>query len=282
MVDVIGGTLIVDDGSPFDPIIQAIEDSLPDGCEIARLKSSIDNKEGYRDIKVNLQFPNGGIGEIIVLSQYMNERKNNGGHNIYDVTRALEVYLENSNVNPVIKETANILSNLCNAFYDIGVDKDYFESIKSKASSSLTCLLSLDNSSLSTEDIALVKSLSSSLHSLKPYSVNSAALSNLSLTRNDINTSVDGVENTAIKSSNSVTQSSQNVKWGVETVANGIMRSKAPLPVSNEGVLKKAREIFPGLAIRGKKPSPHEVWVTLAIFVSVTLYGQQTPIRLGV
>ena len=45
----------------------------------------------YRDIKVSIRFPNGGVGEIIVASKFYDDVKFNcGGHEAYEVIRTIE------------------------------------------------------------------------------------------------------------------------------------------------------------------------------------------------
>lgn len=45
----------------------------------------------YRDIKVSIRFPNGGVGEIIVASKFYDDVKfNRSGHEAYEVIRTID------------------------------------------------------------------------------------------------------------------------------------------------------------------------------------------------
>ncbi|MBR4329521.1 MAG: hypothetical protein IKP71_06670, partial [Candidatus Riflebacteria bacterium] len=141
IVDLIGGTIVLKDDGDFSDAIKAIKKSLPDGAIIARVKKYNQDK-GYRDIKINVRFSNGGLSEIIIVSDYINDAKfKRGGHDVYDVQRALEKY--SNEENSIEKEAYEAVKNLTEVIYSRGEgapDLRAFERIKSIASSALTRL----------------------------------------------------------------------------------------------------------------------------------------------
>lgn len=89
--DLIGTTIVVPDEGSFKTALENIKSSLPAGASVVRVKP-FNHKEtdGYQDIKVNVRFRNGGLGEIILANAGMNDTKfNKGGHVIYDVSREI-------------------------------------------------------------------------------------------------------------------------------------------------------------------------------------------------
>lgn len=192
-VDITGGTLELSDEHGFDDALKAIKVNLPQGAEIVRVKklNFKDGNNGYRDIKLSIRFANGGIGEVILVSKRISEIKNGIGHRVYEMTRALDQFKDESEE---IKTAIDCLKELSNAIYSAqSIDEASFASIKERASSSLTRLApSHQRSSISLEVRDLAKSLSSELQAISPTSFTSSkATPNLSLIKNAIKTSND-------------------------------------------------------------------------------------------
>ncbi len=135
-------------------------------------------------------FANGGIGEIIIVSDYMNDAKfNRGGHNVYDISRTIEEYAK---ANPD-SEVANVYAIMCelsDMIYDRGPsapNREAFSRAKAIASSSLTRLAG-DNAFVRTDTgrslMKSLKSLSDGLHRAGPSSVDSYAMPASSLMKN--------------------------------------------------------------------------------------------------
>lgn len=189
LVDITGGTVILPDDSDFGDALKALMRGLPEGANVAKVKKFNvgDGAKGYGDVKVSVRFPNGGIGEVILVSEYMNDAKfDRGGHLVYGIQRVLDKY---KNLNDAdINEVLDAMDELSNAIYARGTgapDAASFESMKARASSSVTRLTGANIASrLSARDIDLVKSLSSKLHLALPPSQDSYAMPSLSLIKN--------------------------------------------------------------------------------------------------
>lgn len=104
LLDVFGGTLIMPDSADFSQVISEVRES---GMTIARIKNGYKSYEpyGYADIKLNVQMPNGFIGEIILIEEHMMRMKEGPGHKIYEVGRTLQDELERNETNPVYSKT---------------------------------------------------------------------------------------------------------------------------------------------------------------------------------
>lgn len=89
--DLIGSTLILKDNASFAEAIEHLDSNVRKfGAQIAQVKpyNLTTGKPGYRDLKVTLRFPNGGLGEVILIEDFMNKQKNaNYGHAAYEAFR---------------------------------------------------------------------------------------------------------------------------------------------------------------------------------------------------
>ncbi len=189
LADLAGGTIVLPDGADFGEALKALKKALPEGAGVARVKKLRmgDDDVGYGDIKVSVRFPNGGLGEVILVSEYMDEAKHSrGGHLVYEIQRVLDKYKDLGDAD--VNEALDAIDELSNALYARGPDAPdaaAFESMKARASSSVTRLAGANIASrLSARDIDLVKSLSSELHLAKPPSQDSYAMPSLSLIKN--------------------------------------------------------------------------------------------------
>ena len=99
LLDVFGGTLIMPDSADFSQVISEVRES---GMTIARIKNGYKAHDpyGYADIKLNVQMPNGFIGEIILIEEHMMRMKEGPGHKIYEVGRTLQDELARNETNP--------------------------------------------------------------------------------------------------------------------------------------------------------------------------------------
>ena len=99
LLDVFGGTLIMPDSADFSQVISEVRES---GMTIARIKNGYKAHDpyGYADIKLNVQMPNGFIGEIILIEEHMMRMKEGPGHKIYEVGRHLQNELNQNKDNP--------------------------------------------------------------------------------------------------------------------------------------------------------------------------------------
>lgn len=175
VIDMIGGTIIIPNGGSYVAVLDAIKEAAGEE-NIVKLKRFNFNsaKPSYHDIKVSVRFPSGIIGEIIVVSEFINDAKfNRGGHLVYEVRRELEPYADNYKE---VFEAIHSLNELSAAIYDAEATAEDLERSKAKAASSLQCLRSL----LPKMDISEgVKGVSNSpdalLNRIKPASVSSTA-----------------------------------------------------------------------------------------------------------
>lgn len=108
LLDVFGGTLIMPDNADFSQVISEVRES---GMTIARIKNGYKAHDpyGYADIKLNVQMPNGFIGEIILIEEHMMRMKEGPGHKIYEVGRTLQDELERNETNPAYSKTRRLL-----------------------------------------------------------------------------------------------------------------------------------------------------------------------------
>lgn len=104
LLDVFGGTLIMPDSADFFQVISEVRES---GMTIARIKNGYKAHDpyGYADIKLNVQMPNGFIGEIILIEEHMMRMKEGPGHKIYEVGRTLQDELERNETDPAYNKT---------------------------------------------------------------------------------------------------------------------------------------------------------------------------------
>ncbi len=209
VVDLIGGTLVLNEDMDYSDAMKALRKAAEaNGATVARVKKFNMNpgSVGYSDLKISVRFANGGIGEVIVVSEFMLDGKNNrGGHKVYEATRLLE---KNETIaDKSVKYALVTLKNLEKVVYSRKVSLGAFERAKERASSSLTRLTSDDKASrISLSDINMLKSLSSGIHFAKPPSVDSYATPARSLIQNDISyTSINS------SSTSNIAQSGENV-----------------------------------------------------------------------
>ena len=202
VVDLIGGTLVLKDTDAFDEAIGHLrQEAARQGASIAQVKklNMEPGAKGYQDVKVSIRFANGGIGEVIVVGDYMNDAKfNRGGHVVYDASRVLEPYTTKAG-DAEIDRLAKELEILSNAIYDRGSeapDAESFASMKASASSSLTRFLGNIKDEISSRDINTLKEALSEFHLAKPPSVDSYAMPARSFIQNDISNSFSGEEKT--------------------------------------------------------------------------------------
>ena len=194
VVDLIGGTCVMRADGDFYDAVKAIRKMLatPEfkGCSVAKVKKLGFETMApqYRDIKVSVRFANGGIGEIILVEETINDAKfNRGGHDIYDVMRELDPLRDNNKLAASAHAALKELSALVYQSDEV-VDAESFALSKSKASSALDALRPLQKSLSSSLVAILVKSSDSLLKKAKPASVYSAAMPSRSLIQNISNT----------------------------------------------------------------------------------------------
>ena len=201
LIDLVGGTVIIDDNGDFGDALKAIKRNLPEGASLGRVKvfHLAPTDKGYGDIKVSVRFANGGVGEIILVGRGMFEGKMmRGGHEVYELTRVLGKYEgQSSEINEVLKA----LDRLSNAIYAAGEavpDEASFAFIKAMASSSITRLIpgAYAQANLSSSDMEAVKSMVSGLNLAKPPSLRSNATPALSLMKNMDTSLIDAVRET--------------------------------------------------------------------------------------
>ena len=201
LVDITGGTVILPDTADFGDALKGLKGALPEGASVAKVKKFNvgDGAKGYGDIKVSVRFPNGGIGEVVLVSEHMNDAKfNRGGHLVYEIQRVLGKY---EGLTKEIDEAIEAMDELSNALYARGPGAPgaaSFESMKARASSSVTRLLGPKQATrLSAADINVLKSLSSKLHLAAPPSQRSYAMPALSLIKNATDVPPDNDANVA-------------------------------------------------------------------------------------
>ncbi|MCI7699566.1 MAG: hypothetical protein MSQ05_09295 [Akkermansia sp.] len=187
VVDLIGGTVELPMNGDYAAAVETVQSMLPEGAEVAKVKKLgfTTDAPSYKDVKVSVRFPNGGIGEIIIVDAFVNDAKfNRGGHVIYEIVRELEPYKENNaNVAKALEE----LKNLSSAVYDHFTDEASLERAKSSASSALEGLqpdLGVKNFLLSSSVADMVKSPELMSKVIKPASVVSTATPSFSLIQN--------------------------------------------------------------------------------------------------
>ncbi|MGN1360539.1 MAG: hypothetical protein ACI4X9_08845 [Kiritimatiellia bacterium] len=74
MVDLIGGTIVLKDTGDYSDAINRIKQTAEsNGAKVVRVKplNLKPDAKGYRDVKVSIRFPNGGVGEVIIASDYI-------------------------------------------------------------------------------------------------------------------------------------------------------------------------------------------------------------------
>lgn len=96
----------------------------------------------YRDIKVSIRFPNGGVGEIIVASKFYDDVKfNRGGHETYEVIRTIEAKWTNEDGIPrELKDVYSDFGSFSEMIYSRGSSLEDIRMAYSSASASLTRL----------------------------------------------------------------------------------------------------------------------------------------------
>lgn len=111
--DLIGATLVME-GDDYEGAIEAVSASLPEGCVIETVKPYMNsNLTGYRDCKLGIRFPNGGVGEVIIIEPEMNDAKfERGGHTVYEVGRVFSNYAYDDDGNVKNPEAAKSFEKL--------------------------------------------------------------------------------------------------------------------------------------------------------------------------
>ncbi|MGN0828094.1 MAG: hypothetical protein ACI4PZ_00040 [Akkermansia sp.] len=184
VVDLIGGTVELPMNGDYAAAVETVQGLLPDGADVAKVKKLgfTTDTPSYKDVKVSVRFPNGGIGEIIIVDAFVNDAKfNRGGHVIYEIVRELEQYEDIEDV----KNALDRLRELSGIVYDSFADAASLERAKSSASSALERLQpSLKNIALSSGVMGMVKSPDLMSKVIKPASVDSTATPSFSLTQN--------------------------------------------------------------------------------------------------
>ena len=186
VVDMIGGTIIVPDGGNYAEVVGAVKEEVAKkrGMEIVKVKKlHCDSSDtGYHDIKISLRMPNGIVGEIIVISDYINEVKANGiGHKLYEAMRTLEPRLNNERVNDFYAA----LAAMSNYFYDDTAAFSIFERAYERASYSLQHLQGcFPKDSISEYEKLLTKSSEAASNLAKPSPLASKAIPSSSQMQN--------------------------------------------------------------------------------------------------
>ena len=147
----------------------------------------------YRDIKVSIRFPNGGVGEIIVASKFYDDVKfNRGGHEAYEVIRTIEAKWPNEDKMPQeIRDIYYEFKTFSKNIYSRGSSLEDIRMAYSSASASLTRLPS-SNSLFAIQNsdvIGILNSISEGFQRKVPYSLDSYATPSRSLIQNDISNS---------------------------------------------------------------------------------------------
>lgn len=188
VVDMTGGTIILKENQSASKAISAIEKNLPEGASIVKLKklNISPGSKGYQDVKVSIKFSNGGVGEVIIIDDFMyNGKMKRGGHACYEITRILNKHRTQSKLVDDAWNNVKILSNAIYAKGDDVLSPEEWERAKANASSSVTRLVeSQDNAFISSDDMKTLKSSLEGLYLATPPSTSSYATPNLSSIKN--------------------------------------------------------------------------------------------------
>jgi len=206
VVDLIGGTIAMPDSGDFADAIKALRENLPEGASIAKVKPFHFGATdvGYQDIKVSIRFPNGGIGEVILVEDYLGHAKSKrGGHTVYDAQRVLDGIIDRADKGEIdlppearrqAEETLATLREFSEAIYARGAEAatlvSDFERMKALAASQVQDLLPIVTGLISSKEKDAVKSSSAGFHLAKPPSVDSYATPARSFIQNDISSSL--------------------------------------------------------------------------------------------
>jgi len=92
--DLIGTTLIIPDDGSFPDVLEHLDSNVRKfGAEIVRVKpyNMTSREPGYRDVKVSIKYPNGGLSEVILIEDFMKKQKyDRNGHAAYEAQRVLD------------------------------------------------------------------------------------------------------------------------------------------------------------------------------------------------
>ena len=184
VIDMVGGTIVVPDNGSYLEVVESLKRNLGK-CELLRLKKFRFDETipDYHDIKISLRLSNGIVGEIIVVSDFINHAKFEGkGHLVYEVKRKLLLLgVGYDSVNRLLLA----LVNLSSAIYNQEASEDALNEAKSAARAALTTFREEDkNLSISSKVIGLSKSLVDLSNFLNPPSENSTAKPKSSDTKN--------------------------------------------------------------------------------------------------
>lgn len=82
--DTIRGTIELHDPTHVDKVVN----SVPEGYKVIAVKNTLDRPNGYRDVKLTVETPNGHKGEVILATPEMLKAKHElGGHALYKEAR---------------------------------------------------------------------------------------------------------------------------------------------------------------------------------------------------
>ena len=215
-VDHDGSTLELPDGVSFKDVHDAILAALPEGVTEARVKL-LNFKEdaiGYQDVKIALRFPNGGVGEIILVNNVIAKGKaeadkgGGNGHAVYEVRRTLEAELKREDLTEEDREALLAARDACRALEaDVYAPEEplAFEAHKESASSLVAALQERSTLASSESLMKSVKSASSEFQRARPASL---------LSKNSFVSGLNQtISATSLKSNNTIiSQDGENVK----------------------------------------------------------------------
>ena len=125
--DLIGTTLILKDNDSYADALEHLDNNVRKfGAQIAQVKpyNLTTGKPGYRDLKVTLRFPNGGLGEVILIEDYMNQQKNaNCGHAAYEAYRTFNGMIQCGDRSPETLQLAKDVDEMMNTIYERDASK---------------------------------------------------------------------------------------------------------------------------------------------------------------
>lgn len=125
--DLIGSTLILKDNDSYaDALEQLAINTRKFGAQIAQVKpfNLTTGKPGYRDLKVTLRFPNGGLGEVILIEDYMNKQKNaNYGHAAYEAARTFNGMIQCGDTSTETLQLKADVDEMMNMLYERDASK---------------------------------------------------------------------------------------------------------------------------------------------------------------
>lgn len=125
--DLIGSTLILKDSDSYADALEHLDNNVRKfGAQIAQVKpyNLTTGKPGYRDLKVTLRFPNGGLGEVILIEDYINKQKNdNHGHAAYEAARTFQGMIQSGDRSTETLQLANDVDEMMKTIYERDASK---------------------------------------------------------------------------------------------------------------------------------------------------------------